>query len=112
ATTTKMPVTKEQAYARIAEAGVVAVIRAPSREVLFDIAQALLTGGVPAIEVTMSTPKAISGIEMLADKLGDKAILGVGTCLDAATTRDAISAGAQFVVSPAFDPQIVETTRR
>src|SRR5205814_5090612 len=85
---------------------------APSSEVLFDIAQALLAGGVPAIEVTMSTPKAISGIEMLADKFGDKAVIGVGTCLDAATARDAISAGAQFVVSPAFDAQIVETTRR
>src|SRR5438128_12389927 len=107
-----MPLTKEQAYSRIADAGVVAVIRAPSTEVLLDIAQALLAGGVPAIEVTMSTPKAISGVEMLADKLGDKAILGVGTCLDAATARDAIAAGAQFVVSPMFDPQIVAATRR
>jgi len=98
--------------ARITEAGVVAVIRAPSKEVLPDIVSALLAGGVPAIEVTMSTPKAIAGIEYLADKLGDRAIIGVGTCLDAATARDAISAGAQFVVSPAFDPQIVETTRR
>src|SRR5438874_11975912 len=107
-----MLLTKEQAYSRIADAGVVAVIRAPSKEVLLDIAQALLAGGVPAIEVTMSTPKAIWGIEMLADTLGDKAVVGVGTCLDAATARDAIAAGAQFVVSPMFDPQIVETTRR
>jgi 2-dehydro-3-deoxyphosphogluconate aldolase/(4S)-4-hydroxy-2-oxoglutarate aldolase len=107
-----MPLTKEQAYSKVAEAGVVAVIRAPSKEVLVDIATALLAGGVPAIEVTMSTPKAIAGIEMLADKLGDKAVVGVGTCIDAATARDAIAAGAQFVVSPAFDPQVVETTRR
>src|SRR6059058_5168959 len=104
--------TKEQIMARITEAGVVAVIRAPSKDVLPDIANALLAGGVPAIEVTMSTPKAIAGIEMLADKLGDKAIVGVGTCLDGATARDAIAAGAQFVVSPAFDPHVVETTRR
>jgi 2-dehydro-3-deoxyphosphogluconate aldolase/(4S)-4-hydroxy-2-oxoglutarate aldolase len=88
------------------------VIRAPSKEVLLDIANALLAGGVPAVEVTMSTPKAIAGIEMLADKIGDKAVIGVGTCIDAATARDAIAAGAQFVVSPAFDPQVVETTRR
>src|SRR5213078_2477858 len=99
-------------FNQMADAGVVAVIRAKSKDVLLDIANALLAGGVPAIEVTMSTPKAIAGIEMLADKLGDKAIVGVGTCLDAATARDAIAAGAQFVVSPAFDPQVVETTRR
>src|SRR5437762_11110020 len=107
-----MPMTKEQAFAKVAEAGVVAVIRAPSKEVLIDIANALLEGGVPAIEVTMSTPKAIAGIEALADKLGDRAVVGVGTCLDAATARDAIAAGAQFVVSPAFDPEVVATTRR
>src|SRR5947207_7061809 len=107
-----MPITKEQAYARIADAGVVAVIRAPSKDVLLDIANALLAGGVPAIEVTKSTPKAIAGIEMLADKLGDKAIVGVGTCIDAATARDAIAAGAQFVVSPTFDPEVVATTIR
>ena len=60
----------------------------------------------------MSTPKAISGIEMLADRFGDKAVIGVGTVLDAATARDAIAAGAQFVVSPVFDDSIVSTTRR
>src|SRR6059058_1570333 len=107
-----MPRSKQQLIEEMSAAGVVAVIRAKSKDVLPDIANALLAGGVPAIEVTMSTPKAIAGIEMLADKLGDKAIVGVGTCLDAATARDAIAAGAQFVVSPAFDPQVVETTRR
>lgn len=94
------------------ESGVVGVIRAPSKEVLPQIAEALLAGGVPSIEVTMSTPKAIAGIEYLADKLGDKAIIGVGTVLDEATCRDAIAAGAQFVVSPMYDPAIVECTRR
>src|SRR5580765_6563430 len=107
-----MPRSKQQLIEQMSDAGVVAVIRAKSKDQLIDIANALLAGGVPAIEVTMSTPKAIAGIEMLADKLGDKAVIGVGTCLDAPTARDAISAGAQFVVSPAFDPQVVETTRR
>src|SRR5947207_2365727 len=107
-----MPITKEQAYARIADAGVVAVIRAPSKDVLLDVANALLAGGVPGIEVTMSTPNAIAGIEMLANKLGDRCVVGVGTVLDPETARDAIAAGAQFVVSPAFDEKIVENTRR
>src|SRR2546421_11147102 len=102
-----MPRTKQQLIDAIAQAGVVAVIRAPSPDVLPDIARALLEGGVPAIEVTMTTPKAIAGIERLADQLGDKAVIGVGTVLDAATARDAIQAGAQFVVSPTFEPDVV-----
>jgi 2-dehydro-3-deoxyphosphogluconate aldolase/(4S)-4-hydroxy-2-oxoglutarate aldolase len=107
-----MPATKKQYFQQIADAGVIAVIRAPSREVLPDITRALLAGGVPGIEVTMSTPGAIHGIEALADELGDQCVVGVGTVLDAATASDAIRAGAQFVVSPAFDPEIVSTTLR
>jgi len=103
---------KQQMLDLIVESGVVAVMRAPSAEMLLDISQALLAGGVPAIEVTMTTPKAISAIEKLADKFGDQAVVGVGTVLDAATARDAIAAGAQFVVSPVLDRQVIETTRR
>ena len=107
-----MPRTKDQLFAEMLNAGVVAVIRALSKDQLPGIANALLEGGVPAIEVTMSTPKAIAGIEMLADALGDRAIVGVGTVLDAATARDAIAAGAQFVVSPVLDEEVIATTRR
>jgi 2-dehydro-3-deoxyphosphogluconate aldolase/(4S)-4-hydroxy-2-oxoglutarate aldolase len=49
---------------------------------------------------------------MLADKFGDQAVVGVGTVLDPATARDAIAAGAQFVVSPTLDPAIIEITKR
>ena len=104
-----MAKTKQQYLQQVADTGVVAVIRAPSPDVLPEIARALLEGGVPAIEVTMTTPKAIRGIEKLADSLGDKAVVGVGTILDAATCADAIHAGAQFVVSPSFDPDVVAT---
>jgi 2-dehydro-3-deoxyphosphogluconate aldolase/(4S)-4-hydroxy-2-oxoglutarate aldolase len=104
--------TKEQNLKTVADAGVVAVIRANSKDQLIGITEALLAGGAPTIEVTMSTPKAIAGIEMLADRFGDKAVVGVGTVIDAATARDAIAAGAQFVVSPVFDEQIVSTTLR
>ncbi len=107
-----MAKTKDQYVNEILSAGVVAVIRARSKDQLLDLAAALLAGGVPSIEVTMTTPKAIAGIEMLADAMGDKAVIGVGTVIDASTCRDAISAGAQFVVSPIFDPEIVATTKR
>ena len=64
---------KEQNLKKIADAGVVAVIRANSKDQLIGITEALLAGGVPGIEVTMSTPKAIAGIEMLADRFGESA---------------------------------------
>src|SRR5436190_11850851 len=107
-----MPRTKDQTFSALLDSGVVAVIRARSIDQLAPLAEALVAGGVLGIEVTMSTPKAIAGIERLADQLGDRAIVGVGTVLDAPTARDAIAAGAQFVVSPVFDAEVVATTRR
>jgi 2-dehydro-3-deoxyphosphogluconate aldolase/(4S)-4-hydroxy-2-oxoglutarate aldolase len=104
--------TKDQLFQQLLEVGVVAVIRAHSLDQLTHIAHALLEGGVPSIEVTMSTPKAIAGIEALADSIGDKAIIGVGTVLDSHTARDAIAAGAQFVVSPVLDEEVIATTKR
>jgi len=107
-----MPKTKEQYLKQISDAGVVAVIRARSKDQLIGLTEALLCGGVPSIEVTMTTPNAIAGIQMLADKFGDSAVIGVGTVLDCATARDAIAAGAQYVVSPVLDVEIVETVRK
>jgi 2-dehydro-3-deoxyphosphogluconate aldolase/(4S)-4-hydroxy-2-oxoglutarate aldolase len=107
-----MPGSKEQNLQTLTDTGVIAVIRAPSAEILVPIAEALLAGGVMVIEVTTSTPNAIHGIEMLSNQFGDRAVLGVGTVLDATTAADAIKAGAQFVLSPHFDAEVVETTRR
>jgi 2-dehydro-3-deoxyphosphogluconate aldolase / (4S)-4-hydroxy-2-oxoglutarate aldolase len=104
--------TKEQNMAALCECGVVAVIRAQSTAQLCDITEALLAGGVVGVEVTMSTPKAISGIEMLADKYGDRAVIGVGTVLDAPTCTAAIHAGAQFILSPCFIPEVVAAAKR
>jgi len=107
-----MSLSKEQVLARMSECGVVAVIRAPSKELLTDITRALLAGGVISVEVTMSTPDAIAGIEMLARQFDDQALIGVGTVLKPETARDAIAAGAKFVVSPAFDPEVVAVANR
>lgn len=101
---------REQIVAKLRDAGVVAVIRADSKDQLVDITAALTAGGVYAIEVTMSTPDAIAGIAMLRDRFADKALLGVGTVLKPETARDAIAAGARFVVSPAFDPEVLKAT--
>ncbi len=103
---------REQVLTQLTHCGVVAVIRAPSADVLVDIAKALREGGVVGIEVTMSTPHAISAIEKVSHVCGQDVIVGVGTVLDAATCADAIHAGAEFVVSPILDTHIIDTTRR
>ena len=103
---------KEIALARLAECGVVAVIRAQSATQLQDIAKSLMEGGVIGIEVTMSTPKAIQGIEKLVDAFGDKVVVGVGTVMDAGTAAAAIHAGAEFVFSPVTDMRVIEVTKR
>ena len=103
---------KEMALVRLAECGVVAVIRAQSATQLQDIAKSLMEGGVIGIEVTMSTPKAIQGIEKLVDAFGDKVVVGVGTVMDAGTAAAAIHAGAEFVFSPVTDMRVIEATKR
>ena len=96
--------------ARLRDAGVVAVLRAESADELADIANALLSGGVVAIEVTTSTPDAVKGIAQLRELYGERALLGVGTVLDPKTAHDAIAAGARFVVSPTCDAQVIKAT--
>jgi 2-dehydro-3-deoxyphosphogluconate aldolase/(4S)-4-hydroxy-2-oxoglutarate aldolase len=96
----------ETTLMRLLDSGVVAVLRLPSADLLPDVAKALVAGGVIAVEVTMTTPNAIEGISRLTHELGDRAVVGVGTVLDAQTCRKAIEAGAQYVVSPAFDEAV------
>ena len=104
---------REHVLTRLLDCGVIAVIRAASTEHLLDVGRALLAGGVVGIEVTMTTPGALDGIRTLSDALsGDGAIIGVGTVMDEATCRRAVEAGARYVVSPHFDPGVVDATRK
>lgn len=92
-------------------AGVVAVVRAPKPDQVPPLAEALLAGGVCAIEITMSTPNAFEVIRNLRAKLGPRAFVGVGTVLNAATAEQAIAAGAEFVVSPIMRPDIARAAQ-
>ena len=103
---------KYEIIERMLNPGVVAVIRADSSEQLMDVAKALAAGGVTAMEVTMTTPNALQVITDVRKELGDAILMGVGTVLDAETTRMAILAGAQFAVSPVMKTEIIEMCRR
>lgn len=87
--------------------GVVAVIRLAEARALRAVADALLAGGVRALEVTMTVPRAIEMIAEIAPTLPPEAVLGAGTVLDAVTARAAVAAGARYVVSPVFRREVV-----
>ena len=89
-----------EVMSRIVATGLTAVIRAKDSSQLVRVAHALRAGGCDLIEVTMTTPNALAVIEQTVKELGREAVIGVGSCLDAATARAAILAGAEFVVAP------------
>lgn len=97
---------------RILSCGVVAVVRAPRGELLVDVAEALLAGGVEAVEITLTVPHAERVIEQVADRLGDRILLGAGTVLDGSTARTALLAGARFIVSPVLCTDVIRLCRR
>lgn len=86
--------------------GVIAVVRLPESTGLRGVAAALAAGGVAAVEITLTTPGALEAIAELASQGGD-CVIGAGTVLDETDARNAIAAGARFVVSPTLDRSVV-----
>lgn len=100
-------VTKPEILRRLVDPGIIAIIRADSSAQLVEAAEALLAGGVTAMEVTMTTPNALAVIADIAARLGDRIVLGVGSVIDAQTLRDAVAAGAEFIVTPITKPEVI-----
>jgi 2-dehydro-3-deoxyphosphogluconate aldolase/(4S)-4-hydroxy-2-oxoglutarate aldolase len=99
--------TKAQIIALLEDPGIIAVVRAQKAAQVGPLCDALLAGGVVAIEITMTTPNAIAAIAEASEKVGDRGVVGVGTVLDAETCRAAIAAGAEFVVTPICRTELV-----
>jgi 2-dehydro-3-deoxyphosphogluconate aldolase/(4S)-4-hydroxy-2-oxoglutarate aldolase len=97
---------------RIARTGVIAVMRGMKADTVIQVARALKAGGVEALEVTLDAPGALRMIEEVTSTLGDEALVGAGTVLDAETARAAILAGAQFVFTPALDVEVIAMANR
>lgn len=93
---------------RIEQHGVVAVIRIKEPDQLRAVIDALAAGGVRALEVTMTVPRAIELIAEIAPTLSQDFLFGAGTVLDAGTAARAIDAGARFIVSPIFRRSVVD----
>jgi 2-dehydro-3-deoxyphosphogluconate aldolase/(4S)-4-hydroxy-2-oxoglutarate aldolase len=91
--------------------GIIAVVRAQKPEQVIPLSEALIAGGVIAIEITMTTPNAIEAIRDARQQLGERALFGVGTVLEAKVCRAAIEAGAEFVVTPICRTEFVAIAR-
>ena len=97
---------------RLLESGIIAILRAESSDQLLEAAQALVDGGVTAMEVTMTTPDALGVIRDACAKFGDRILMGVGTVLNEGMCVSAILAGAQFVVTPVTKLEIILAAHR
>ena len=98
---------------RISESGVVAVIRAESKEQGMKIIEAVKKGGIKALEITMTVPGAVEIIKDLCEKYkNEDVIIGAGTVLDPETARACILAGAKYIVSPSLNPDTVKMCNR
>ena len=96
----------------ILENKAVAVIRMNDSAKLIKVAEAIYKGGVQSVEITMTVPGALKIIEEASKTLGDYVNIGVGSVLNKQTANDAINAGAKYVVSPVFKPEIVQEAKK
>ncbi len=98
---------KAAIISQLLDPGIIAVVRAPSPDLVRPLSEALVQGGVIAIEITLSTPDALRAIRDTTAALGNRALIGVGTVLNPGECSAALEAGAQFIVSPILRPELV-----
>jgi len=103
---------KREIFNRMISEGLIPVIRVSTAQEAFDVAVAIKEGGVSFIEITMSVQGAIDVIKELTQKYKDETIMGAGTVLDPETGRAALLAGAQFIVSPTLNLDLIHLAHR
>lgn len=103
---------KNEILQEIERVGLVPVLRAESADLAIKTADAIIKGGVPVVEVTMTVPGALEVIRALIQAHGSRLLVGAGSVLDPETARACILAGAQFVVAPALNVHTIEMCHR
>lgn len=98
---------RQRILEQILESGIVAVIRTSDAGKCVRVIEAIREGGVEVAEVTMTVPGALDVIREASTSLGTGIPLGVGSVLDGDTVRRAVDAGASYIVSPVFKPEVV-----
>jgi 2-dehydro-3-deoxyphosphogluconate aldolase/(4S)-4-hydroxy-2-oxoglutarate aldolase len=103
---------RERVLETILDRKLVAVVRSPDGDKLVEVAKALAAGGVTVMEITFTVPNALEVLNAVRSTMGDAVTLGAGTVLDPETARAAILAGAEFIVAPNTNPDVMTLCRR
>src|SRR5438067_1711642 len=103
---------KETQLRQVLDGGIVAVVRSPDSQQLVEAARALAEGGVNVVEITMTLPDAHDVVRAVRRALGDRLLLGAGTILDPETARAALLAGAEFLVAPTINLDVIRLCQR
>jgi 2-dehydro-3-deoxyphosphogluconate aldolase/(4S)-4-hydroxy-2-oxoglutarate aldolase len=103
---------KREVFNRMVTEGLIPIIRVSSAKEAVNVADAIKAGGCSLIEITMSVPGALDTIKDLTQKYKDEIILGAGTILDPETGRAALLAGAQFIVTPTLNVDLIQLAHR
>lgn len=103
---------KETQLRQVLDSGIVAVVRSPDSQLLVEAVRALVDGGVSVVEITMTVPDALDVLRQVRTALGDRLLLGAGTILDPETARAALLAGAEFLVAPTVNLEVIRLCQR
>jgi 2-dehydro-3-deoxyphosphogluconate aldolase/(4S)-4-hydroxy-2-oxoglutarate aldolase len=103
---------KDSQLRRVLDCGLIAVVRSPDSAQLVEVARALAEGGVTVVEITMSVPNALEVLRQVRQALGDRLLLGAGTILDPETGRAALLAGAEYLVAPTLNLDVIRLCQR
>jgi 2-dehydro-3-deoxyphosphogluconate aldolase / (4S)-4-hydroxy-2-oxoglutarate aldolase len=103
---------KETHLRQVLDCGIVAVVRSQDSGQLVEVVRALAEGGVTVAEITMTVPGALDVVRQVRQALGDKVLLGAGTILDPETARAALLAGAEYIVAPTVNLEVIKLCRR
>jgi len=102
---------KEEVVERMVREGLIPVVRLSDSKQALEVADALREGGVSLIEITMTVPGALEVIKELNERYGGRVILGAGTVMEAGSAKAAVLAGAQFLVSPHLNLELIRVGR-
>src|SRR5258708_1026978 len=103
---------KEDQLRQVLDCGLVAVVRAQDSQQLVEVVRALADGGSPGAEITMTVAGGLDVIKQARAALGDRVLLGAGTILDPETARAALLAGAEYLVSPTLNLEVIRLCQR
>lgn len=104
--------TRTEILSRIKNLAIVPIVRVPTAETAVVAVEAVLKAGIDCVEITLTVDRAVRAIETIADRYGDRVLLGAGTVLDPESARVCILAGAQFLVTPSLNVRTIEMAKR